>query len=249
MAVFGIPRLHEDDALRAVRAAVEMRSALGTLNEEFERNWGVEITTRTGLNTGEVFAGTPDAGESFATGDAVNVAARLEQTAGAGQILIGESTFRMIRDAVKAEPLGPREIKGKSASIAAWNVLEVIPGAPGWQRRLDSPLVGRDDELTILEQAFQNAVDARACRVVTVIGPAGVGKSRLTREFLARIEDRGRIVRGRCLAYGEGITFWPIADAVRDAVGIAELDSQETAHAKIADVLEWSPIPLSSSNA
>ena len=241
MAVFGIPRLHEDDALRAVRAAVEMRSALGTLNEEFERKWGVEITTRTGLNTGEVFAGTPDAGESFATGDAVNLAARLEQTAGAGQILISESTFRMIRDAVKAEPLGPREIKGKSEPVAAWNVLEVIPGAPGWQRRLDSPLVGRDDELTILEQAFQNAVDARACRVVTVIGPAGVGKSRLTREFLARIEDRGRIVRGRCLAYGEGITFWPIADAVRDAVGIAELDSQETAHAKIADVLEGSP--------
>ena len=241
MAVFGIPRLHEDDALRAVRAAVEMRSALRTLNEELERNWGIEITTRTGLNTGEVFAGTPEAGESFATGDAVNVAARLEQTAGAGQILIGESTFRMIRDAVKADPLGPREIKGKSEPIAAWNVLEVIPGAPGWQRRLDSPLVGRDDELAILEQAFQNAVDARACRVVTVIGPAGVGKSRLTREFLARIEDRARIVRGRCLAYGEGITFWPIADAVRDAVGIAELDSQETAHAKIADVLEESP--------
>jgi len=237
MAVFGIPRLHEDDALRAVRAAVEMRSTLGKLNEEFERTWGVRIGTRTGLNTGEVVAGNPDAGESFAVGDAVNVAARLEQTAGAGEILIGESTYRMVRDAVSADPLAPRDIKGKSEPITAWNVREVIPGAPGWQRRLDSPLVGREDELTILEEAFRDAAETRACRVVTVIGPAGVGKSRLTREFLGRIGDRAKIVRGRCLPYGEGITFWPIVQAVRDAAGIGELDSQEIAHAKIVDLI------------
>src|SRR4029450_12412693 len=111
----------------------------------------------------------------------------------------------MVGDAVSADPLAPRDIKGKSEPIPAWNVREVIPGAPGWQRRLDSPLVGREDELTILEEAFRDAAEARACRVVTVIGPAGVGKSRLTREFLGRIGDRARIVRGRCLPYGEGI--------------------------------------------
>ncbi|HEX9236123.1 MAG TPA: adenylate/guanylate cyclase domain-containing protein, partial [Actinomycetota bacterium] len=141
MAVFGVPKVHEDDALRAVRAAVEMRRALHQLNDEFERNWGVRIMVRTGVNTGEVIAGDPTRGESFVVGDAVNVAARLEQTAEPGQILIGEATHRLVRDAVEVEPLEPLTLKGKPSPVAAWKLLEVTALAPGWSRRLDAPLV------------------------------------------------------------------------------------------------------------
>src|SRR5437762_9347628 len=119
MAVFGIPRLHEDDALRAVRAVSEMRESLAALNKELERDHGVTIGVRTGVNTGEVVAGDPSAGQTLVTGDAVNVAARLEQAAAPGEILIGEETFRLVRDAVVAEPVEPLGVKGKLEPVSA----------------------------------------------------------------------------------------------------------------------------------
>jgi predicted ATPase len=238
MAVFGVPRLHEDDALRAVRAAVEMREALHYLNDEFERLWGVRILARTGVNTGEVIAGDPTRGESFVLGDVVNVAARLEQAAAPGQIVIGESTYHLVRDAVTADPLPPRALKGKTEPMSAWSLFEVTPGMPGWGRRLDSPLVDRDQELRALEEAFRRTTTSGSCELATVLGAAGVGKSRLANEFLARLGSGPRIVSGHCLPYGEGITFWPIVEVLRDAAGVSDADSPEEARSKLLELLE-----------
>jgi class 3 adenylate cyclase len=197
MAIFGLPQVHEDDALRAVRAAVEMRDAVTAL--------GLDV--RIGVNTGEVVAGT---GETLATGDAVNVAARLEQSAGAGEILIGAGTERLVRDAVRAEALAPLALKGKSEPVAAFRVLELLLDVPAFTRPIDSHFVGREAELGQLESALASAVKARAPQLVTVVGPPGIGKSRLVRELLGRAQ--ARILVGRCLAYGEGITYWPLEE-------------------------------------
>lgn len=237
VGVFGIPSLHEDDALRAVRAAHEMREALGGLNDELQREHGVPLAIRIGVNTGEVVAGDPSSGQSFVVGDAVNVAARLEQTARAGEILIGEETFRLARDALRVEPMPVLDLKGKTAPVVAYRLLEVIPGAPGFARRLDSPLVGRSAELEQLERIFARVTEGPGCELVTVVGEAGVGKSRLVTEFAAGVRARARMIVTRCLAYGEGITFWPVAEAVREAAGIAAGDTPESAVDKIGAVL------------
>ena len=219
MAVFGVPVLHEDDALRAVRAATEMRERLAALNEELERDWGVTIAVRTGVNTGEVVAGDGSEGQRFATGDAVNVAKRFEEAAPAGEILLGETTYRLVRDAVEVEPTEPLGLKGKSEAVRAYRLVTLAGDLPGRARRLDSPMVGRGRELAALEQAYQRAVGERACLLFTVLGAAGVGKSRLIAEFLARVGGEATVMRGRCLPYGEGITYWPLAEALRGHYG------------------------------
>ncbi len=221
MAVFGIPVLHEDDALRAVRAASEMRGALAALNTELERDRGVTIATRTGINTGEVVAGDPSAGQTLVTGDAVNTAARLEQAAAPGEVLLGRGTFWLVRDAVRVEPVPPLDLKGKADPVPAYRLLEVLPDAAGHTRNLDSPMVGRERELAIIREAFERAVSERGCHLFTLLGAAGVGKSRLVEEFLGRVGTGATLLRGRCLPYGEGITFFPVADVVRQAVGLA----------------------------
>jgi len=237
MAVFGVPTAHEDDALRAVRAGDDLRRALDRLNEGLERDWGVSLQARIGVNTGEVVVGDPSSGESFVTGDAVNIAARLEQSAEPGEILIGEETRRLILDAVITEPAGPLSLKGKSEPVAAHRLLEVRPGAAPHTRRLDSPLVGRDAELAQLEKAFGEVVGTPGCGRVTVVGEAGVGKSRLVAELVAELVGRAQVLFGRCLPYGEGITFWPIAEAIRAAAGITERDSPEEARARITSLV------------
>jgi AAA ATPase domain/Adenylate and Guanylate cyclase catalytic domain len=171
-------------------------------------------------------------------GDAVNVAARLEQTAKPGEILIGESTYRLVRDAVAADPLPVRAVKGKTKPVSAWSLLEVTPGVPGWGRHLDSPLVGRDWELQALEEAFRRTATSRGCELVTMLAAAGVGKSRLANEFLARLGGGPRVISGRCLPYGEGITFWPIVEVLRDAAGVSNADTPDEARLKILDLLE-----------
>jgi len=187
MAVFGVPVSHEDDALRAVRAAWEMRAAVPTLG----------LQARIGVNTGEVVTGE---GDTLVTGDAVNVAARLEQAAEAGDVVIGDETRRLVRDAVRVEPL---EItaKGKPDPIGAFRVAELDPEASGVARRFDTPLVGRTRELALLTQAYERAVSERSCHLFTLLGPAGVGKSRLVAEFLGGLD--ATVARGRCLDYGE----------------------------------------------
>jgi class 3 adenylate cyclase/tetratricopeptide (TPR) repeat protein len=197
MAVFGVPRVHEDDALRACRAAVEMREALPALG----------LQARLGVNTGEVVTGTE---ERLATGDAVNVAARLEQAAPDGEILIGEPTFRLVRDAVVAEEVEPLELKGKAEPVPAY-VLRSVLAVRERGHRL--PFVGRERELELVLEAWERARDEERCELVTIVGDAGIGKSRLLREALPRID--ARLVRGRCLPYGQGITYWPVTEVLR----------------------------------
>src|SRR5437764_5046222 len=169
MAVFGVPAVHEDDALRAARAAVELRREVETL--------GLEL--RIGVNTGEVVA---EEGETLVTGDAVNVAARLEQAAAPGEILIGEATRRVARDALRVDEHEAIDARGKSEPVPAWRLLEVLDEAPAFTRRLDAPFVGRDDELTHLVAAFRRVVETNGAQRFTVLGAPGIGKSRLARE-------------------------------------------------------------------
>src|SRR5438034_4765646 len=234
MAVFGIPVVHEDDALRAVRAVTELREALHELNEELRVEFGAELRFRTGINTGEVVAGDPSEGQAFATGEAVAVAQRLEAAASAGEILIGDPTYRLVREAVLVEPLEPLELKGKSQPVRAWRVLGVLSGAPAFARRLDSPMVGRDRELERLRTAFEDAARTRDCRVISVIGTAGIGKSRLVKELLASVDDEASVLVGRCIPYGKGITYWPLRDLVRRAAG-------ELTRERIEELLEGDP--------
>jgi class 3 adenylate cyclase/tetratricopeptide (TPR) repeat protein len=240
MAVFGVPQLHEDDALRAVRAAAEMRDALVVLNEELERNWGTKLQMRTGVNTGRVVAGDLTAADSLVTGDPVNVAARLEQEAQPGEVLLGNETFRLVSGAVRAEAVPPLELKGKAERVPAYRLLDVTPGAPAFSRRLDSPLVGRAEELATLRAAFDESVAGSRCHLATVVGEAGTGKSRLVAELLDAVTGRARVLVGRCLSYGEGITFWPIAEAIRAGTGITDHDSPDEARAHVARLLQGS---------
>src|SRR6184192_18509 len=227
-AVFGLPRLHEDDALRAVRAAASMQETLAALNVELKERWGVELTNRTGVNTGEIVAGDPSLGQRLVTGDAVNVAARLEQAAPANEILIGDSTYRLVRDGVHVEDVEPLELKGKSERVPAYRLLSASSDGARAQTSAGE-LIGREAELATLEREFARAVTERSCRSVTLVADAGVGKSRLVEEFARRVDRSAAVLRGRCLSYGRGITFWPIVEIVRQASGIREDDPPERA--------------------
>jgi class 3 adenylate cyclase/tetratricopeptide (TPR) repeat protein len=215
MAVFGIPAAHEDDALRAVRAASEMRERLAALNEELERERGVTLAVRTGVNTGEVVAGDHESGQFYATGDAVNVAARLEQAAKPGEVLLGEQTCRLVRDAVEVEALEPLALKGKASAVLAYRLLELIERAPALARRFDTPFVGREEQLGRLLASFDRSVAEQVPVLVTVLGPAGIGKTRIAGELVAMVQERASVLQGRCLSYGEGITFWPLQEILR----------------------------------
>ena len=228
MAVFGVPTVHEDDALRAVRAAVGIRDALGDLNTELERDYGISLAARIGVNTGEVVAGTA---ERLVTGDAVNVAARLQQSAEPGQILVGERTRELTRDAIEAELLAPLELKGKSERLAPYRLVRVLEGAEGIERRLDAPLVGRRRELDAVRAAFDASVAERRCRLVTVLGPPGIGKTRLGREATAMLAADATALAGRCLPYGEGITYWPLREIFAAAGAEEELSAAIAADA------------------
>ena len=192
MAVFGIPAAHEDDALRATRAATDMHAALGDLNEELWREWGVRLELHTGVNTGEVIAGDPGLSTSLVVGDAVNLAARLEQAAGPGQILLGRDTWSLVRDAVEVEPPRVLEIPGRRAGEPAYRLLAVRPGAAGRARRLDAPFVGRASELRLFQWAYQRAATEAGLTLVTVLGGAGVGKTRLVLEAAGRARGPSR---------------------------------------------------------
>src|SRR5712691_3865347 len=197
MAVFGVPVAHEDDALRTVRAAAEMRDALPEL----------DVEARIGVNTGEVVTGTE---ERLATGDAVNVAARFEQAAQPGEILLGAPTLALVGDAVEVEEVEPLALKGKSEPVAAYRLLSVRE-AP--ERRHETRFVGRERELELLRDAWERVRAERRCEFLTIVADAGIGKSRLIAEALAPVG--AWVVRGRCLPYGEGITYWPVVEVLK----------------------------------
>ena len=217
-----------------------MLGRLEALNDEIESRFGSRIGIRVGVNTGEVVAGDTGAGEAFVSGDPVNVAARLEQTAGAGEVLLGELTYRLARRAVTAEPVEPLVLKGKEKPVPAYRLVDVAANGSTRIGRAAGALVGRRDELAALRQELAAAVAEDTCRLVTVLGEPGIGKSRLTLEFLASVEPEARVLTGRCLSYGEGITYWALGEIVREAAGIGNEQATSVARGRIEALLAGS---------
>jgi class 3 adenylate cyclase/tetratricopeptide (TPR) repeat protein len=224
VGIFGVPSLHEDDALRAVRAAIELRAALVRLNGELERDHDVHVRIRTAVNTGVVVVTEPGAGGSQPTvlGDAINVASRLQHEAEPDEILLGDATYRLVRDHVTAEPVQPLRLRGKRQPVTAWRLGSLEPSIRHRPRRLAAPMVGRDHDLVVIRGLFERATSQRSCHLVTVLGEAGVGKTRLVEELERRIGQRAAVRRGWCRPYGEGITFEPVAEIIRRAAGVEE---------------------------
>jgi class 3 adenylate cyclase len=217
MAVFGAPVAHEDDPLRAVRAAEEMLTAVQALDEALERDRGVRFQLRIGINTGEAVAGEASAGGTFVTGPAVNIGKRLQELAEPGDAVLGEGTMRLVRDAVEVEPLGSVALRGRAEPLEAYRLVSVQAGAPGVARAFDSPFVGRRDEIDALRVALSTAQAERRCLLVALVGNAGIGKTRIAREFVESLDD-ARVLVGRCVPYGDGATYLPLVDALRDVL-------------------------------
>jgi len=233
MAVFGTPRVREDDALRAVRAAADMRAAVRRLNEDLTGELGVRIEVRIGVNTGVVVTG--GVAETLVTGDTVNVAARLEESARPDEILLSQPTYRLVRHAVTVELLAPLKVRGRAMAVPAVRLVSVLHPARG-MRRFDAPLVGRDGELGLLRDAFSAAAAERECHLVTVLGQAGVGKSRLLAETIAGLRDRAKVVVGRCLAYGQG-SMRLLEELFCQLTGLSGDEPRERVRARLLELL------------
>jgi class 3 adenylate cyclase/tetratricopeptide (TPR) repeat protein len=219
MAAFGVPRAHEDDAERALRAALGIKESVRDL----------QLEARIGVESGEVVADETDS--TFATGAAVNLAARLQQVAVPGEILVGPGAHRLAAGGIELEPAGTREVRGQREPLPVWRALSARDGGRPLSS-LSAPLVGRDAELDLLRNTFERAVRHSRAHLFTMYGEAGVGKSRLAREFVNGLEG-ATVLAGRCLPYGEGITYWPLAEMVKSAAGIADDEPSEEAHEKL----------------
>jgi class 3 adenylate cyclase/tetratricopeptide (TPR) repeat protein len=235
LAVFGIPAAHEDDPERAVRAGLAVRDAFPAFAARVRARHGVDVGVRVGINTGEVVAGPDSAarGELMVSGDAVNVAARLQQQAAPGTVLVGERTGRASERAIEFAPAAAIAARGKEAPVTAQVAVAplarpVSRGIPG----LAAPLIGRDRELALLDAVADRVAAERGPQLVTLFGHAGVGKSRLVAEFTAA-RTGARVLRGRCLPYGEGIAYWPLAEIAKRGAGILDTDPAEVAHTKL----------------
>jgi len=224
LAAFGVPQAHEDDAERAVRAALAMLDSV--------RELGLEA--RVGVESGEVVVDESDS--TFATGEAVTLAARLQQAAGAGEVLIGPHAYRLTSDRVQADDVGPLEVKGFGERIWTWRATAVLDGTPS-RGGIAAPLVGRDTELELLQNTYERAVRNRRAHMFTIYGDPGVGKSRLAREFVEGLEGATVLV-GRSLPYGESVTYWPLAEMVKSAAGITDDDPLEVAVEKLRESCE-----------
>lgn len=221
VAVFGAPTLHEDDGLRAARTAAEMREAIAPLNDELEARWGVRIQIRTGVATGEVLA-SAGSGEPSVIGSVLNLAARLESAAGPGETLVDDTTWRLIRARAEGEPAEPLALRGFEGSIRPVRLARVL--GPGGDGRAEPPFVARETELALLRHLREDTRRRRRCRVVTVTGDAGIGKTRLVREFVAREAADDAVLLGRCRSYGEGAALRPIGDALLEALNAETSD-------------------------
>ncbi len=230
-AVFGIPHVGEDDAMRAVEAAEAMRDAIGELNAELTQRWGVNIQTRAGVCTGEIVVGDEATVDRMVMGDVANVAARLQAAAGQGEIVIAESTAQLVRGAVDLDAIEPLTLKGKRDPVIAYRVLGLV--AEDARTSTSSPFVGRTTELEALETALAQAVLLRACRLAAILGDPGIGKSRLVSEFVARRGSSATVLRTQCAAHGESAAMLPFADLVRELAGIGSTDGRREARTKL----------------
>ncbi len=235
MAVWGAPTAHEDDAERAVRAALELVDAVPAL--------GPTIQARAGVLTGEAAVTIGATNQGMVAGDLVNTASRLQSVAPPGSVLVGESTHRATAAAVAYEEAGEQTLKGKQAPIEAWRAVRIVSERGGRNRseQLEAPFVGRREELRLLKDLFHATGREKRLRVVSVIGPAGIGKSRLAWEFLKYIDGLVETVywhSGRSPAYGEGITFWALGEMMRERAGLAEQDDESTTRAKVREQVE-----------
>jgi predicted ATPase/class 3 adenylate cyclase len=237
-AVFGLPQLREDDALRAVRAVAEVREGLASLDAEMRHDHGVPLAVRVGVDTGLAVTGIPVAGQPLVIGDVATVAARLERVARPGEILLGEGSYALVKDEVTVEPVPPLVVEGRQSPVRAVRLIAVDPPAVDPPARLGSAMVGRDREQNLLHEVFERAVRDRTCHLVTVLGPAGVGKSRLLYEFTSAARERAMVLRGRCLSYGDGITLWPMVETIRQAADLAKEDPAEVARSRILAALD-----------
>jgi hypothetical protein len=247
LAAFGVPTAHEDDALRAVRAALEMREQLRALNEQLGPERDLRLEMRIGIDTGEVFAGENVPAGGFVTGNALNRAKRLEQAAAAGEILLGAGTLRLVRDAVRTEPLQPLE-GGKERSAVAFRLLDVVEGAAAIPRRLQGPLVGREQELASLRAAFEQAREARQARLVTLVGEPGIGKTRLARELVSALGEEATVLVGRCVSYGDGATYFPLREMlgpIELSAVLAGVEQAELIEERVAGALGLAAAPAS----
>jgi len=238
MAVWGTPISHEDDAERAVRGALELVSAVGRL-----RSAGEAIQARAGVLTGEAAVTIGATNQGMVAGDLVNTASRLQSIAAPGSVLVGQETFRSASRAIAFEPVGEQDLKGKTAPVPAYRAVRVVAqrGGAGRADQLEAPFLGRDAELQLVKDLFHATSRENRPRLVSVIGQAGIGKSRLTSEFLNYIDGiKQRVLwhQGRSPAYGEGITFWSLGEMVRSRVGLLELDDAETSRTKLGEYLE-----------
>jgi class 3 adenylate cyclase/tetratricopeptide (TPR) repeat protein len=238
VATFGVPYVNEDDALRAVRAAWEMQLALAELNRDFESRLDVSLTQRIGVNTGDVVVGDLSTEQRLVSGDTMNVAARLQQSAQPGDVVLSESTYRLVVAAVRIEPLEPQNLKGKSQPSRAYRLCAVRGVTESTPVVQSAPLVGRRAELRVLHEALDRAVRERVCQLATVFGAPGLGKSRLIHEFLAETADSTTQLHSRCLPYGEGITFWPLADLIRQAGSIKTDDGESDIRTKLLALVD-----------
>jgi class 3 adenylate cyclase len=232
MAVFGVPAAHEDDPVRAVRAARAMLQRLDRWNAGRDQSSRIQI--RIGINTGEVLAAGEAGPDLLVTGDAVNVAARIEQAAPTGGILVGDRTARGLRGGFELQELEPLGAKGKSEPVAVWLVEAAraegpATGIPG----LSAPIVGRDEELRLLGTTFAAIRREGKPHLITISGDAGVGKTRLVREFVTILGSEIRVVVGRCLPYGEGVSLWPLGEILRSEAVLLDTDAPGVALEKI----------------
>ncbi|MGH2462684.1 MAG: AAA family ATPase [Candidatus Limnocylindria bacterium] len=236
MALFGLQQAHEDDPERAVRAAFAVREALAELAPEAAERHSMVLQVRIGIEAGEVVVGDPFGGATMATGDPLNLAARLEQHAEPGEIVVGPAAHEATSRSIAYEPAGSWEIAGKAQAVPAWRAVGVQAevGEGRGITGLAAPLTGRDEEMALLGEAARRAQHASKAVLYTILGVPGVGKSRLVRELSAQlVEDGWRVLRGRCLPYGEGITYWPVAEVVRGMSGI----TPETDHGAAVGLL------------
>jgi class 3 adenylate cyclase/tetratricopeptide (TPR) repeat protein len=216
VALFGIPTAHEDDALRAIRAAIDMRRRVAALDAEYGRRFGVRLEVHIGLATGEVAAGPAGEDEPLATGVTLNLGKRLEETAPSGEILIGEVTWRLTRDAVAVEPVAKLVLRGISRPVQAYRVLGLADEVAAPPSRLRSELVGRGPQLAALGELYRACLESGKARTAALLGEPGAGKTRLVHEFLQTAAG-ATVLTGRCLSYGEAITYWPLGEAIRQA--------------------------------